>query len=484
MKNVNLPPLAASFTESIRDIGYSLNTAVADIIDNSISAEATTIDIHVKNEEGEISLAIVDDGFGLEENDLVSAMRLGSKNPLEERNSNDLGRFGLGMKTASFSQCRRLTVVSSMNGNKSAAQWDLHRISKTNKWDLSVLDGNEIDQLYSIENLSENGTLILWENCDRIIDTTVEGREVYFEKLESLASHLKLVFHRFFENKKIKVRINNGDALNHFDPFGLKYDATQRLPPERVLIGDKIVDIQAYVLPHHSKLTTQEYNENAGEGGYLKNQGFYVYRGKRLIIHGTWFRMKPKSELAKLTRIKIDLPNNLDQEWKIDAMKSQATPPQIIRNKLKTLIEKFFSKSKRVYTYKGQKKSNVADSYWNRVSARDNVKYSINENHPDIDDLAKSFNQEQLSEFRLILKDIALFFPTDMFFSDYGSKPESFSDNTISDEELEERALLHMKKNNHDFTIENYISKYTNSEPFAQYSKSWEHFVEKNYAEL
>jgi hypothetical protein len=165
-------------------------------------------------------------------------------------------------------------------------------------------------------------------------------------------------------------------------------------------------------------------------------------------------------------------------------MKSQATPPQIIRNKLKTLIEKFFSKSKRVYTYKGQKKSNVADSYWNRVSARDNVKYSINEDHPDIDDLAKSFNQEQLSEFRLILKDIALFFPTDMFFSDYGSKPESFSDNTISDEELEERALLHMKKNNHDFTIENYISKYTNSEPFAQYSKSWEHFVEKNYAEL
>ena len=88
------------------------------------------------------------------------------------------------------------------------------------------------------------------------------------------------------------------------------------------------------------------------------------------------------------------------------------------------------------------------------------------------------------NEFRLMLKVIALFFPTDMFFSDYGSKPESFSDNTISDEELEERALLHMKKNNHDFTIENYISKYTNSEPFAQYSKSWEHFVEKNYAEL
>ena len=74
MKNFNLPPLAASFTESIRDIGYSLNTAVADIIDNSISAEAKNIDIHIKNEEGDVSLAIIDDGIGLEESQLISAM--------------------------------------------------------------------------------------------------------------------------------------------------------------------------------------------------------------------------------------------------------------------------------------------------------------------------------------------------------------------------------------------------------------------------
>ena len=484
MKNVNLPPLAASFTEAIRDIGYSLNTAVADIIDNSISADAKNIIIYSKNDEGDISFAIIDDGIGLEEEELVSAMRLGSKNPLEERDLNDLGRFGLGMKTASFSQCRRLTVVSSMGGIKSAAQWDLDRISETNKWDLSVLDAKEIAKLYEIKNLGDNGTLILWENCDRVVDTTVEGREVYYEKLESLEGHLKLVFHRFFEGKNIKVRINNSDPLSHFDPFAKKFDATQKLQAEPVPIGDKVVEIQAYVLPHHSKITTQEYNDNAGEGGYLKNQGFYVYRGKRLITHGTWFRMKPKSELAKLTRIQIDLPNNLDHEWKIDAMKSQATPPQIIRNKLKTLIETFFSKSKRVYTYKGVKKSNVADSYWSRVSNRDNVKYSINESHPDISDLAQSLNDEQLSEFKLLLKDIALFFPTDMFFSDYGSKPDSFGDNTISDEELEARALSHMKKCRHDFTIDNYISRYENQEPFAQYSKSWEEFVEKNYAEL
>ena len=484
MKNINLPPLAASFTESIRDIGYSLNTAVADIIDNSISAEAKNISINSKNDEGDISFAIIDDGIGLEEEDLVSAMRLGSKNPLEERDLNDLGRFGLGMKTASFSQCRSLTVVSSINGVKSSAQWDLDRISKTNKWDLSVLDAKEIDKLYEIEKLGDNGTLILWENCDRVVDTTVEGREVFYEKLDSLERHLKLVFHRFFEDNKINVRINNSDPLSHFDPFARKFRATQKLQAEPVPIGDKVVEIQAYVLPHHSKITTQEYNDNAGEGGYLKNQGFYVYRGKRLITHGTWFRMKPKSELAKLTRIQIDLPNNLDHEWKIDAMKSQATPPQIIRNKLKTLIETFFSKSKRVYTHQGFKKSTVADSYWTRVSNRGDIKYSINESHPDISDLSQSLNDEQLSEFKVILKDIAQFFPKEMLFSDYGSKPESFSNNTIPDVELEARALSHMKKCRHDFTIDNYILRYENQEPFAQYSKSWEKFVEKNYAEL
>lgn len=347
MKNVNLPPLAASFTESIRDIGYSLNTAVADIIDNSISAEAKNIDIHIKNEEGNVSLAILDDGIGLEENELISAMRLGSKNPLEERDLNDLGRFGLGMKTASFSQCRRLTVVSVIGNIKSGTQWDLDRIAKTNEWDLSVLDSSEIKKLYQIENLGENGTLILWENCDRIIDTTSEGMEVYYEKLRSLEGHLKLVFHRFFENTKIKVRINNNEPLEYFDPFARQYRSTQPLPLEEVLIDKKVVEIQGYVLPHHSKITAEQYKENAGEGGYLRNQGFYVYRGKRLITHGTWFRMKPKSELAKLTRIQIDLPNNLDHEWKIDAMKSQATPPQVIRDKLKTLIEKFFFKIKK-----------------------------------------------------------------------------------------------------------------------------------------
>ena len=483
MKSYNLPPLASSLTESIRDIGYSLNTAVADIIDNSISAEAKCVDIFSSiDKNSEIKFAIIDDGIGLPEKELVSAMRLGSQSPLVDRDLNDLGRFGLGMKTASFSQCRKLTVISSVEGKRSGAQWDLDWVSKTNKWDLQILNKNEIKDLFRIDKLSDNGTLVVWENCDRILDTTVKDSKVFYEKLESLENHLKLVFHRFFEKGQLKVRINDSDeTLKYFDPFAEKYNATQRLPPEIVSINGENVYIQGFVLPHHSKVTPQEYEENAGEGGYLKNQGFYIYRNKRLIMHGTWFRIKPKSELAKLTRIRVDLPNSMDQEWKIDAMKSQASPPQSVRERIKKLIDQFFSKSTRVYTYKGKKKSNIAEAYWNRLTARGEINYIVNKDHPDIADFSKSLNKEQLDEFKLMLRDIALFFPTNMFFSDYGLKPGHFNKNPISDEDLEERALEHMKKTKKDFTKKDFINKYSTSEPYVQYTKSWDEFVDKNY---
>ena len=148
MKSYNLPPLASSLTESIRDIGYSLNTAVADIIDNSISAEAKCVDIFSSiDKNSEIKFAIIDDGIGLPEKELVSAMRLGSQSPLVDRDLNDLGRFGLGMKTASFSQCRKLTVISSVEGKRSGAQWDLDWVSKTNKWDLQILNNFDVPEL-------------------------------------------------------------------------------------------------------------------------------------------------------------------------------------------------------------------------------------------------------------------------------------------------------------------------------------------------
>src|SRR5262245_18928842 len=103
----DVPPNAPSLVNSMCASGYDLDSAVADIIDNSISARATSVRIIV-HEDGESSwIAIADDGWGMDDETLRNAMTFGCIDPEEARAPDDLGRFGLGLKTASLSQCRR-----------------------------------------------------------------------------------------------------------------------------------------------------------------------------------------------------------------------------------------------------------------------------------------------------------------------------------------------------------------------------------------
>ena len=212
MTSIQLLPHASSLIESLRDIGYSFESAVADIIDNSITANAREIKIYFDFKDKKFLLAIIDNGIGMSKNELIEAMRPGSKNPLDNRDSEDLGRFGLGLKTASFSQCRKLTVVSSQNNIQNATRWDLDFIAKENDWSLQILDKQEIGDIYKIDNLEESGTLVLWEECDRIIDKSLEKltEETIYEKIEHLQKHLELVFHRYLKGKNhINISINN-----------------------------------------------------------------------------------------------------------------------------------------------------------------------------------------------------------------------------------------------------------------------------------
>lgn len=180
-------------------------------------------------------MAIIDDGIGMSEDGLIEAMRPGSKNPLDDRDENDLGRFGLGLKTASFSQCRKLTVVSSIDSKKSATQWDLDFVAKTEDWSLRILDEDNINSIYKIDLLDSNGTLVLWEDTDRIIDNTVSSltEDIVYEKINLVQKHLELVFHRYLKGKnKINIFIND-EQLQPFDPFHSTHLATQELtPPE------------------------------------------------------------------------------------------------------------------------------------------------------------------------------------------------------------------------------------------------------------
>lgn len=195
MKTKNLPPFAPTLIESTRAIGYSLEAAVADIVDNSIAASATAVDIYFFPIDGAY-ISILDNGTGMDEAELDLAMQYGSRSPIETRDSKDLGRFGLGLKTASLSQCRSLTVATKQGETILARRWDIDHVSEVGEWSLLILDQEEINEVPEIERLMalSSGTLVVWQKLDRL-----KAGEINFElslgrKIDSVRSHLALVY--------------------------------------------------------------------------------------------------------------------------------------------------------------------------------------------------------------------------------------------------------------------------------------------------
>jgi hypothetical protein len=140
LKTVTAAPGAAALMEGIRDFGYWLGAALADVIDNSITKHASVIEVETDMFDASPSIIITDNGVGMSETDLRAAMVLGSQDPRAHRDATDLGRFGLGLKTASFSQCRRLTVATKANKTTSAARWDLDLVTRTDEWLLETVN--------------------------------------------------------------------------------------------------------------------------------------------------------------------------------------------------------------------------------------------------------------------------------------------------------------------------------------------------------
>ena len=381
--------------------------------------------------DGSPWLADIDDGCGMGHAELTDAMRLGSKNPLEEREEDDLGRFGLGLKTASFSQCRQLTLISKKNGELACREWDLDLIegNPENGWRLRVIDYSEMQKDLLISGLlpvlQHSGTIVLLRKLDRY-----DGLEKKLNSLiEHTRTHIELVFHRFLSprrgKKSIKIFLNN-DLLAAFNPFNPSHPATQELPEQSIHVVGQSVTVQPYVLPHYNKISRSEYEKYSGTGGYLQNQGFYVYRNRRLIVSGTWFRLIKKEELTKLLRVQVDLPNSLDYLWKIDVKKSHASPPEAIRNELKLIIDRIAGAGKRVYRQRGKK---LADTVkvpgWTRTAAGGRITYEINREHPLIVQIQSSLPAEKQQIFKDLIFMLESSFPTELFYSDVAKKPEA-----------------------------------------------------------
>ena len=440
MRIVDVPPKPSSLIESMRDIGYSLSTALADLIDNCIAARAKTIRVFASLEGSDPKIGILDDGVGMTEGELLEAMRLGSRSPLEERARSDLGRFGLGMKTASFSQCRVVTVVTRTKGATTSARWDLNYIADAERWAVQIPD--DITSIPWTDQLGDRGTLVVWEELGSGADDETPGQDEadFVRKMDEARYHLELVFHRFLSGEpgrwKVRIQLNNR-PLEPFDPFHSGHPATIVGPLERIRVADQDVLVQAFTLPHHKKVTPTEWDRYAGPDGYLRNQGFYVYRERRLIIHGTWFGLARQLELTKLARVRIDMPNSLDAIWKIDVKKASAQLPSTVRRRLRSIIEPLGAASKRVYTTRGRMLTETSQiPVWSRVQNKNEIVYRINDDHPMVVDLLSRLPAESSGDFLRVIEVAGASLPMDALFADLGGDMDSVVSSPTSEGSL------------------------------------------------
>ncbi len=441
-RSYHLPPSAASLTASLRDLGYSLETAVADLIDNSISADATDIRIFCDMSRSAPVLVIADNGRGMSEDEVIAAMRHGAVDPRKERGPKDLGRFGLGLKTASFSQCRQLTVVSVVKGERAGAEWSLARIEEDDDWFISVLEPEEIAEQPFFETLGDTGTLVIWRDLDRLFEDEIGQKrdEIVNEKLAVVERHLSLVFHRFLGGevkgrRKLAIHIN-GHAVVAFDPFCRKNEATQMLREEKVWLGDVPVVMQPYILPHHSRLSASEYDYYQDRSDFISNQGAYVYRNGRLMAWGDWFRLVPKGEATKLARVQIDFPNSLDEAWTIDIKKSRARPPHAVRERLRQIISQITARSVTVHRGRGQKLFQESQApLWERYADHAGIRFAINAEHPLVASLSARLSHDDRALLRVLLESISASLPVEMIYSDYSTHPREVSQTTADRDE-------------------------------------------------
>jgi Histidine kinase-, DNA gyrase B-, and HSP90-like ATPase len=385
-------PHPAGTIESLRSLGYSTEAAVADLVDNSIAAEARQVDVSFMWDGRKSWVAVVDDGHGMTEPELVTAMTIAARGPGTPRTPRDLGRFGMGLKTASFSQARQLIVTSAADGHqRSTRVWDLELVRRTEQWRL-LQDAGPDDGL--LENLwTGRGTIVLWRHLHRfdlpgVTADDVATQKHFYDEIRRVEAHLGMVFGRFLNGQRgLKLSVN-GNPVQSWDPFLQHRRFSQRLAAEEIPIGGQVIRVAGFVLPHLRYLSDEEARQAAGPRGWLEQQGFYVYRRDRLILAGDWLGIRGfrKEDKYILARVAVDIPAELDSEWSIDVRKSAAIPPLAARPHLQRIGAAARSAAAAVLTHRGRvtARERGADFVYAWTVHRSNgqVTCRVNRQHP------------------------------------------------------------------------------------------------------
>ncbi|MFE1952248.1 ATP-binding protein [Streptomyces sp. NPDC059524] len=448
-------PEPAGMVASLSSLGYSLPAAVADLVDNSISVEAKNIDVEFTWAGSDSWIAVVDDGWGMTAEELVTAMTVAARGPATARTSSDLGRFGVGLKSASFSQARQLTVTTARDGKWHTRTWDLDVVEASGQWRL--LHGADDDTTAVLDRLrgpSDHGTVVLWRRLngyrtDGVSTDDERTQKQFYAEATRTESHLGMVFARFLagaRRRKLQVR---GTPVEPWDPFMSSHPSVQRLPEEELPLNGSLVRVEAFVLPSAQRLTPEEHDRAAGPGGWLDQQGFYVYRRNRLILAGDWLgqRGMRREEKYNLARIAVDIPAEMDAEWGVDVRKSSVVPPVGLRPHLLRIARKARSTAADVLRHRGQVAARTHGdplSYaWLVRRPDDRVVCKINRSHPLVETALRPGGTSAANVhalIRLLEETIPVAALRVMHEADSSDDPEPFGGPGVADTEAVEVA--------------------------------------------
>ncbi|WP_437099042.1 ATP-binding protein [Streptomyces sp. enrichment culture] len=367
---IQVVPRARRTLSSLRNLGYDLRHAVADIVDNSVSAGATTVDITVHFDGTGSWIRISDNGWGMNANELTEAFRYGSD---REYTSTELGRFGFGLKSASTSQCRRVTVVSRADtpgATLEARQLDLDHIDRVDSWEIFGLAPDELPEPVRSALGEASGTVVLWEDLDRILQYQNPfggwAKRLLIACAEDIDEHLGMVFHRFIAGEvagrdPLQITVN-GAFVKAWDPFCRSEANTTALQEEDLEVrsrhGNGIVHLSPYVLPHQNLFSSSTARKQAsGPKGWNRQQGFYIYRANRLIQSGGWCRLRTVDEHVKLARVSLEFFPDLDNAFGVNVAKGSVTLPEELRDALSSRVPTWSKVANTAYRQKQLPKS-------------------------------------------------------------------------------------------------------------------------------
>ncbi|MEK5208594.1 ATP-binding protein [Psychrobacillus sp. FSL H8-0510] len=419
MRTIETQPLATSLIQSLRNIGYRPQTAIADLIDNSLDAGATEVYLNFEYNEGNGIISICDNGCGMDEASLQNAMTIGSKDPRLARKENELGRYGMGLKTASFSLGKMLSVLTMKNGEISQRSWNLDHVSEVNAWELHLQVPEELKG-FQQQLKGESGTIVIINELDRFCrfgEEKVIKLTSFNSKVRKIQRYLEMVYHVLLENGLV-ITINDRKLIP-WNPFLEGNERRYEGESQIIRYNGKRIRVTPFVLPHPSTFNKQDYEEAAGTKGWRDQQGFYIYREQRLVNFGEWFNLFPKDVASQLVRIKVEFGNDSDIDWKIDIKKSFVAVPDEIKDKLREIAKHYRQISQNMMIQRGsigKQEAKIKGSLntWEIRDTERGSSYILNRTHPMLEKLLNDLDTSTRKLLNSYLKFVEIGSPNNL----------------------------------------------------------------------